>query len=61
MTTNRVLKVTTNKSYSGWDWTYDGAFPEPRVKGKNKRQRSKLQRNLQKRFTRKEMNENLPL
>lgn len=61
MTMNRVLKIATNKSYSGWDWTYDGRFPEPRVKGKDKRQRSKYQRTLEKRFTKEEIQRNIPL
>lgn len=52
---NRVMKLKTNKLYSGWDWTCDGIFQKPRVKGKYKRQRSKYRRTVEKRFTQKEV------
>lgn len=54
MTLNRRLKVEVNKTYGGWDWTMDGRFAEPRVKGADKRRRSKYQRTIEKRTTRKE-------
>lgn len=54
MTLNRRLKLETNKTYDGWDWTMDGRFDEPRVKGRDKQMRSKHQRTIEKRITRKE-------
>jgi hypothetical protein len=54
LTLNRRLKIETNKTYDGWDWTQDGRFDEPRVKGADKRRRSKYQRTIEKRITRKE-------
>lgn len=45
----RDLKNRTNKTYSGYDWTYDGLFAYPRVKGKDKHRRAKYERTLRKR------------
>lgn len=59
MTFNRVSKIKTSKLYSGWDWTRDGIFQKPRVKGKYKRQRSKYRRTLEKRMTKKEVGSHL--
>lgn len=56
MGTNRVLKVETDKTYGNWDWTYDGAYKEPRVKGKDKRRRNKHQRSIEKRMAKNEVN-----
>lgn len=56
MTTfNRELKIRTNKTYDGWDWTMDGQFKEPRVKGKDKKARSRYSRTLEKRLSKKEI------
>lgn len=60
MSFQRVLKIATNKAYSGWDFNGDGMFEHDRVKGRDKRNRNKHQRTLEKRFTRKEIN-NIPL
>jgi hypothetical protein len=55
MSLNRVLKVATNKVYSGWDFNGDGMFDHDRVKGRDKRNRARYQRTLQKRFTQREI------
>lgn len=54
MTLNQQMKVATNKTYGGWDWTMDGKHDKPRIKGADKRRRSKYQRTIEKRATRKE-------
>lgn len=54
MTLNRTLKLATNKTYDGYDWTEDGRFEKPRVKGINKRRRSKYQRTIEREELRKE-------
>nr|MDH3082636.1 hypothetical protein [Bacillus subtilis] len=56
MTYHRRLKTTVFKKYSGYDWTYDGMFEKPRVKG-DKRKRSKHERTIRKRIDRKEIRE----
>ena len=55
MTLHRIMKIETNKTYGNWDWTMDGQYDKPRVKGKDKRRRSKYQRTIEKRMTRKEI------
>lgn len=54
MTLNRILKIEVNKEYTGLRYTYDGAF-SPRVKGQDKRKRSKQTRAKRKRIDRKEI------
>lgn len=44
MTFHRHLKTKMVKKYSGYDWTWDGMFEKPRVKGSDKRKRSKHER-----------------
>jgi|GEM_PF-3645089 len=51
----RQIKIETNKTYGNWDWTKDGQYPTPRVKGKDKRRRNKHQRNIEKRWIRNEI------
>ncbi|WP_078598605.1 hypothetical protein [Evansella clarkii] len=58
-TFQRQLKAETNKSFDVIDYGKDGQFPEPRVKGKDKKLRSKYQRTLEKRFLQKESKQNL--
>jgi hypothetical protein len=58
MSLNRVLKIAADKSYSGWDFNGDGRFPYDRVKGKDKRDRTKYQRTLEKRWMQKELQHN---
>lgn len=53
MTYNRILKREADKTFTGYDYTYDGAY-EPRVKGRDKKARTKLQRTIRKRIDRKE-------
>ena len=55
MTFQRRLKTTVFKKYSGCDWTYDGMYSELRVKGADKRMRSKHERTIRKRIDRKEV------
>ncbi|MCR6108603.1 hypothetical protein HXA34_20145 [Salipaludibacillus agaradhaerens] len=58
MTTfQRQLKLKTNKSFDIIDYGKDGAFQEPRVKGKDKKLRSKYQRTLEKRSLQRELKE----
>lgn len=45
MSKYRVVKRIADKTYTSYDYTYDGAFP-PRVKGKDKRTRQKLMRRI---------------
>ncbi|PJI12364.1 hypothetical protein CTV96_09455 [Bacillus altitudinis] len=54
MRLHRWLKTQTFKNYSGYDYTYDGMYPKPRVKGEDKKMRSKHERTLRKRIDRKE-------
>lgn len=53
MTFPRRLNTEVFKKYSGYDWTYDGVYSEPRVKGADKRMRSKHERTIRKRIDRK--------
>lgn len=56
MTTfNRQLKIKTNKTYDGWDWTMDGQYNKPRVKGKDKKARTRYSRTLEKQYTQQEL------
>lgn len=50
MTLHRWLKTQTFKNYSGYDFTRDGMYPKPRVKGEDKKIRSKHERTLRKRI-----------
>ncbi|MCM3140463.1 hypothetical protein M3573_19480 [Bacillus safensis] len=54
MTLHRWLKTQTFKDFSGYDFTRDGMFPKPRVKGEDKKMRTKKERTLRKRIDRKE-------
>lgn len=53
MNINRILKRSSDKTYTGYDYTLDGAS-DPRVKGEDKRKRTKLERTIRKRIDRKE-------
>ncbi|ATC53288.1 hypothetical protein ABE62_15900 [Bacillus amyloliquefaciens] len=55
MTYHRRLKTTVFKKYSGYDWTCDGMFQAPKVKGINKRRRSKHERIIRKVMDKKEI------
>ncbi|ASB64750.1 hypothetical protein ACWGRE_07385 [Bacillus velezensis] len=57
MTYHRRLKKTVFKKYSGYDWTCDAMYQEPRVKDADKRMRSKHERTIRKRIDRKEVRE----
>lgn len=52
---NTVVKKIVDKTYTGYDYTYDGAYP-PRVKGRDKKKRARLRRNIEKRLTKEEIN-----
>jgi hypothetical protein len=51
---NREFKIAANKNYCGWDFTMDGRYEEPRIKGEDKKRRSKLRRTIEKRELKKE-------
>ena len=51
MTLNRRLKRHSDKEYTGYDYTYDGAY-SPRVKGLDKKKRQRMMRRELKRETR---------
>lgn len=54
MTLDRILKRQADKTYTGYDYTYDGAYP-PRVKGKDKKRRQRDTRRYLKRDTENEI------
>lgn len=56
MTLHRRLKQKADKTYTGYDYTYDGAY-SPRVKGKDKKKRQRNIRNFLKRETQEEVND----
>lgn len=60
MSLNRFFKVATNKKYSGWDFNGDGRFEHDRIKGTDKKNRTKYRRTLENRMMNKEF-KNLPL
>nr|CAF1823222.1 hypothetical protein NRS6085_04217 [Bacillus subtilis] len=55
MTFHRRLKTKVFKKYSRYDWTCDGMFDKPRVKGSDKRKRSKHERIIRKDMDKKEI------
>lgn len=55
MTFHRRLKTKVFKKYSGYDWTCDGMFEKSRVKGSDKRKRSKHERRIRKEMDKKEI------
>ncbi|PTY92962.1 hypothetical protein [Heyndrickxia sporothermodurans] len=50
MTLSRNLKRQADKTYTGYDYTYDGAY-SPRVKGQDKKRRQRDMRRYLKRIT----------
>lgn len=50
MPLNRVIKRKADKTYTGWNYTFDGALPS-RVKGKDKKTRQRVMRRALKRET----------
>jgi hypothetical protein len=54
VTLNRRLKCQADKTYTGYDYTFDGAYP-PRVKGEDKKRRQRLTRQYLKRDTENEI------
>jgi len=50
MSLHRVLKQKVDKTYTGWDYTFDGSLPA-RVKGKDKKARQRVLRRALKRET----------
>ncbi|KYD05399.1 hypothetical protein B4144_2007 [Bacillus atrophaeus] len=55
MTYYRCLKTKVFKKYSGYDWTCEGMFGKPRVRGSDKRKRSKHERTIRKVMDKKEI------
>ncbi len=58
MSLHKFLKRETDKEYTGFNYTYDGAY-EPRVKGREKLKRSKQMRNKRKQIDKKEIKEHV--
>jgi len=48
MSLHLVIKRKADKTYTGWDYTFDGALPS-RVKGKDKKARQRVMRRALKR------------
>ena len=57
MTLHRNLKIQADKTYTGYDYTYDGAY-DPRVKGEDKKRRQRVTRRYLKRESQKEISSN---
>lgn len=55
VTISRVSKIASTKKYSGWDFNGDGRFPHDRVKGKDKKNRTRFRRTLEKEMLKKEI------
>lgn len=45
---SRVSKIKSSNNFDGWDYTQDGRFPNPLVKGRDKQLRNKLRRKYEK-------------
>lgn len=56
-TLNRVSKVKSSNQFDGWDYTMDGRFRHPRVKGRDKQLRNKTRRRIEKHLLTKEVAE----
>lgn len=51
----RVSKIKSSKRFDNWDYTHDGRFPYPLVKGRDKQLRNKLRRRYEKEMIRQEV------
>lgn len=54
MSLHRIIKRKTDKTYTGWAYTYDGALPA-RIKGKDKKARQRMMRRVLKHETHTEL------
>lgn len=50
---SRTFKLKSSNNFDGWDYTDDGRFPNPRVKGRDKQLRNKLRRRMEREATKK--------